>query len=78
MTTGGGIVSIVWDDATVENIVMSEGFSEKLGMGGIHILMSRVSSVTLRRLAALYTEHGNAYVEAPIFGRSEVAIAKKL
>src|SRR6266699_3804304 len=38
--TGGIVATIVWDDAAVESVVMSDGFLEQLGPGGIHISMS--------------------------------------
>ncbi len=77
--TGGGIVaSIVWDDAALESIVMSDGFLERLGQGGIHVSMSTVLPETSKRLAALHAQHGSFYVDAPIFGRPEAAIARQL
>ncbi len=78
VTTGGIVASIVWDDAALESVVMSEGFLEKLGQGGIHIAMSTVLPETSKKLAAIHTEHGCIYVEAPIFGGPEAAIAHEL
>lgn len=78
VTTGGVVASIVWDDAALESIVSSDGFLERLGAGGIHLSMSTVSPETSKRLAALHTEHGCIYVEAPIFGRPEAAVARQL
>ena len=76
MTTGGIVVTIVWDDAALESIVMSDGFLERLGPGGIHLSMSTVLPETSKKLAALHAQHGSAYVEAPIFGRPEAAVAR--
>lgn len=78
VTTGGIVASIVWDDAALESVVMSEGFLEQLGQGGIHIAMSTVLPETSKKLAAIHAEHGCIYVEAPIFGRPEAAIAHEL
>jgi 3-hydroxyisobutyrate dehydrogenase-like beta-hydroxyacid dehydrogenase len=78
VTAGGIIVTILWDDASVESIVMSDGFLEKLGMGGVHISMSTVSPDTSRKLAALHAEHGSILVEAPIFGVPQAAVARQL
>jgi 3-hydroxyisobutyrate dehydrogenase-like beta-hydroxyacid dehydrogenase len=78
VTTGGIIVTILWDDASVESIVMSDGFLEKLGMGGVHISMSTVSPDTSRKLASLHAEHGSILVEAPIFGVPQAAVARQL
>ncbi|GHO42365.1 NAD(P)-dependent oxidoreductase [Ktedonospora formicarum] len=76
--TGGVIASIVWDDAALESIVMSDGFLERLGAGGIHLSMSTVSPEMSKKLAAIHAQHGSTYVEAPIFGRPEAAVAHQL
>lgn len=78
VTRGGVVVTLVWDDAALEEIVGSEGFLERLGPGGVHISMSTVLPETARRLERLHAQHGCAYVEAPIFGRPEAAVARKL
>ncbi len=75
---GGIVVTLVWDDAAVESIVMSDGFLEQLGPGGIHVAMSTVLPETSKKLAAMHTQHGSAYIDAPIFGRPEAAIAQGL
>src|SRR5205085_10448278 len=63
VTTGGIVASIVWDDAALESVVMSDGFVEHLGPGGIHLSMSTVLPETSKKLAALHAQHGCAYVE---------------
>lgn len=78
VTTGGIVATIVWDDAALESIVMSDGFLEQLGSGGIHLSMSTVLPATAKKLAALHAQHGSIYVEAPIFGRPEAAGDRKL
>ncbi len=78
VTTGGIVVTIVWDDAALESVVMSHGFLEQLGPGGIHLSMSTVLPETSKKLAAIHAQHDCAYVEAPIFGRPEAAVAQKL
>ena len=78
VTSGGMVATIVWDDVALESIVMSEGFLERLGPGGIHLSMSTVSPETSKKLAAIHARHDCAYVEAPIFGRPEAAVAKQL
>ena len=77
-TTGGIVATIVWDDAALESIVISEGFLEHLGPGGIHLSMSTVLPETAKKLAAMHAQYGSAYVEAPIFGRPEAAVAHNL
>ncbi|MBV9712560.1 MAG: NAD(P)-dependent oxidoreductase [Ktedonobacteraceae bacterium] len=78
VTTGGIVATIVWDDAALESIVMSDGFLEQLGSGGIHLSMSTVLPETAKKLAAIHAQHGSIYIEAPIFGRPEAAVAHQL
>jgi 3-hydroxyisobutyrate dehydrogenase-like beta-hydroxyacid dehydrogenase len=78
VTTGGVVASIVWDDAALESVVMSDGFLEQLGSGGIHLSMSTVLPATSKRLAALHAQHGCLFVEAAVFGRPEAAVAHQL
>src|SRR5438270_10269433 len=42
VTSGGIVATLVWDDVALESIVMSGGFLEHLGPGGIHLSMSTV------------------------------------
>ena len=78
VTTGGIVATIVWDDVALESVVMSDGFVEQLGPGGIHLSMSTVLPETAKKLAALHAQHGSIYIEAPIFGRPEAAVAHQL
>jgi len=78
VSPGGIVVSLLWDDASVESVVTSDSFLERLGPGGIHISMSTVTPAGSKALAALHARHGAHFVEAPIFGRPEAAVAKML
>ena len=78
VTSGGIVATIVWDDAALESIVMSDGFLEHLGPNGIHLSMSTVLPETSKKLAAIHAQHGSVYIDAPIFGIPEAAIAQKL
>lgn len=78
LTRGGIVISVVWDDVALESIVMSEGFLEQLGPGGIHLSMSTIAPAAAQNLAATHAERGCYYVEAPVFGRPEAAAARKL
>jgi 3-hydroxyisobutyrate dehydrogenase-like beta-hydroxyacid dehydrogenase len=78
VVTGGVVITLVWDDAAVLGIVQSAGFLERLGAGGVHVSMSTILPETAQKLAALHGRHGSQFVEAPIFGRPEAAVAKKL
>jgi 3-hydroxyisobutyrate dehydrogenase-like beta-hydroxyacid dehydrogenase len=57
---------------------MSDGFLEQLGPNGIHLSMSTVSPEMSKKLAAIHAQHGSIFVEAPIFGRPEAAVARQL
>jgi 3-hydroxyisobutyrate dehydrogenase-like beta-hydroxyacid dehydrogenase len=78
LTTGGIVVSMVANDQALEETVMSPGFLERLGSGGIHLSMSTVSPTTSRKLAELHAEHNSTYVAAPVFGRPEAAASQQL
>jgi 3-hydroxyisobutyrate dehydrogenase-like beta-hydroxyacid dehydrogenase len=78
VVTGGIVISIVANDQALEEVVMSKGFLESLGPGGIHLSMSTVSPQTARKLAALHAQHGSIYLAAPVFGRPDAAAARKL
>ncbi|MZQ83281.1 NAD-binding protein [Paenibacillus sp. 5J-6] len=78
VTAGGIVVTILWDDESVESIVKSDGFLEQLGSEGIHISMSTLSPDTSRKLAVLHGEHGSILVEAPIFGVPQAAVGREL
>jgi 3-hydroxyisobutyrate dehydrogenase-like beta-hydroxyacid dehydrogenase len=75
---GGIVVSMVSNDAALQDIVESAGFLESLGPGGIHLSMSTVSPQTARKLAEIHARLGNHYVEAPVFGVPQAAAARKL
>ena len=75
---GGIVVSLLWDDASVESVVTGDDFLERLGQGGVHVSMSTISPEASKALAAIHARHGAHFVEAPIFGRPEAAVAKKL
>lgn len=73
---GGVVFTILWDDASLEEIV-SPAFLEALG-DGIHVSMTTVTPETSRRVAALHAKHGSTLVEAPIFGIPTAAVARQL
>jgi 3-hydroxyisobutyrate dehydrogenase-like beta-hydroxyacid dehydrogenase len=78
VSPGGIVCSLLWDDASVEEVVRSDDFLSRLGPDGVHVSMTTVSPECSKRLIALHAEHGVTMVEAPIFGRPEAATAKKL
>jgi 3-hydroxyisobutyrate dehydrogenase-like beta-hydroxyacid dehydrogenase len=78
VTTGGIVITLVSDDAALESVVTSEGFLERFGKGGLHLVMSTVAPETSRKMAALHAERGIQYVEAPVFGGPDAAEARQL
>jgi 3-hydroxyisobutyrate dehydrogenase-like beta-hydroxyacid dehydrogenase len=56
---GGVVFTILWDDASLEEMVRSPGFLDALGPGGTHVSMTTVTPGTARRMAALHAEHGS-------------------
>ena len=67
------------NDAALDAVTFGpDGFSERLGAGGLHISMSTVAPATSRRLAQEHAERGSLFLSAPVFGRPEAAAAKKL
>ena len=74
---GGVVFSILWDDASLEQLVSAE-LLDALGPGGVHVSMTTVTPETARRVAALHERNGSTYVEAPLFGIPAQAVARKL
>jgi 3-hydroxyisobutyrate dehydrogenase-like beta-hydroxyacid dehydrogenase len=77
--TGGIVVSMLADDASLESLVVGAGtIASRLAPDGIHLSMGTVGPATSRKLARHHAECGSSYVSAPVFGRPEAAQAKKL
>jgi 3-hydroxyisobutyrate dehydrogenase-like beta-hydroxyacid dehydrogenase len=76
---GGIVITMVADDSALESVMLGkDGILEHLGPGGIHISMSTVSPAIARCMTILHAQHSCTYVAAPVFGRPEAAMAKKL
>jgi 3-hydroxyisobutyrate dehydrogenase-like beta-hydroxyacid dehydrogenase len=71
-------MTILWGDESVEGVVASDDFAERLGPGGVHVSMSTISPEACGRLAALHARHGSHFVEAPLFGRPATALTKQM
>jgi 3-hydroxyisobutyrate dehydrogenase-like beta-hydroxyacid dehydrogenase len=72
------VMTMLADDAAVEQVVFEERLVELLPRGAIHVSMSTISVRLAQRLAAAHAEHGSTYVSAPVFGRPDAAAAAKL
>jgi 3-hydroxyisobutyrate dehydrogenase-like beta-hydroxyacid dehydrogenase len=78
-TPGGVVFSIVADDAALTQVaVEGDALARTLGPGGVHISMSTVSPDAATRVAQHHEAFGVSYVAAPVFGRPEAAVARKL
>lgn len=76
---GGIVITMLANDAAVEEVVMGQGgLLDRLGPGGIHLSTSTISPATAQRLADLHAAHGSTLVSAPVFGRPDAAAARKL
>jgi 3-hydroxyisobutyrate dehydrogenase-like beta-hydroxyacid dehydrogenase len=78
VSPGGVVFSMVSDDRALDEIVGSDGFLARLSGGGVHVGMSTVGPDTSRAMAARHAAAGSLYVAAPVFGRPDMAAARKL
>ena len=73
------VISMLADDAAVETVTCGPaGILAQLQPAAVHVSCSTISVALSERLAALHAEAGRGYVAAPVFGRPEAAVAKKL
>lgn len=76
---GGVVITMLANDEAVKSVTLGkDGFLERLGSKGIHISMSTISPALARELAGIHKQRGCTYVSAPVFGRPEAAVARKL
>ena len=73
------VFTIVSDDAALKEISSVEnGLAGHLKRDSIHVSMSTILPQTAAEIAALHREHKQHYLAAPVFGRPEAAVLKKL
>ncbi len=73
------VFTMVSDDAALKSICNNEeGLLQNLPKGALHISMSTILPQTASDIASLHEEYHQRYLAAPVFGRPEAAIAKKL
>jgi 3-hydroxyisobutyrate dehydrogenase-like beta-hydroxyacid dehydrogenase len=76
---GDVVITMLADDAAVENVVYgSGGVLASLRKGAIHISSSTISTTLSQRLSADHASAGQRFVAAPVFGRPDVAAAGEL
>jgi 3-hydroxyisobutyrate dehydrogenase-like beta-hydroxyacid dehydrogenase len=73
------VISMLADDAAVEAVSFdANGILTELQPGAVHVSCSTISVALSERLAAAHADAGLGYVAAPVFGRPEAAVAKRL
>lgn len=78
-TLGSGLViSMLADDAALEQVWIANGLTSKMPPGALHLNMASVSLAMGQRLNALHHDAGVQYVAAPVFGRPEFAARGEL
>ncbi|HEY0464147.1 MAG TPA: NAD(P)-dependent oxidoreductase [Polyangiaceae bacterium] len=73
------VISMLADDTAVEAVTFgAAGILAELQPSAVHVSCSTISVALSERLAAAHAEAGIGYVAAPVFGRPDAAVAKKL
>jgi len=73
------VLTLVSDDAAIKSLVDGEnGLLKHLQPGSIHVSMSTILPQTAMDLANLHRREHQHYLAAPVFGRPEAAVARKL
>ena len=73
------VITMLSDDVAIRAVTFGEGkLLASLGRGGIHLGMSTISVALAAELATVHAEAGQRYVNAPVFGRPDMAAARKL
>jgi len=71
--TGEVVITMLADDAAVQNVWIDNGLVSKMPMKSLHLNMASVSLAMGKTLDQLHQQHGSRYVCAPVFGRPEFA-----
>lgn len=72
------VFTMVADDAAITSVCTGQqGLINQLTPGSIHISMSTILPQTATELAEQHKKSGLHYISAPVFGRPEVARARK-
>jgi 3-hydroxyisobutyrate dehydrogenase-like beta-hydroxyacid dehydrogenase len=75
---GQVLITMLSDDAAVEDVIFGQGCLSALGPNGIHVSMSTISVALSDRLTEAHRNAGQAYAAAPVFGRPEAAAVAEL
>src|SRR6188768_661927 len=73
------VISMLADDSAVEAVTFgAAGILAELQPSAVHVSCSTISVALGDRLANAHAQAGLGYVAAPVFGRPEAAVARKL
>jgi len=73
------VISMLADDLAVEAVTLgASGILAELQPDAVHVSCSTISVALCDRLATEHAKAGRGYVAAPVFGRPEAAVARKL
>lgn len=76
---GCTVITMLANDEAVKEIVKGkDGIAAALGKDETHISMSTVAPTTTDEIYEAHQRHNTAFIAAPVFGRPDVAAAKKL
>lgn len=75
----GIVITILANDRALEEVVLGEnGILSNMETNSIHLSMSTVSPMTSAKLAEAHQQQGSHYLAAPVFGRPDAVVARKL
>ncbi len=78
--SGDAVITMLSNDAAVEEVVFdtANGILTRGGKGTIHLSMSTISPVLVKRMAEAYGSRDLSFVSAPVLGRPDVAARGEL
>jgi len=76
---GGIVITLLSNDQALEEVVLGkQGLLSSLTAASVHLSMSTVAPATAQKLAAQHKQQGAHYLAAPVFGRPDAVVARKL
>lgn len=75
---GDAVISMLADDDAVRAVFVDQHLIENAPKTTVHVNMATVSVSFSEQLSLLHRDAGVPYVAAPVFGRTEVALAGRL
>ena len=75
---GDAVITMLADDDALRGILGGGTLLAQAPKTLLHINMATISVAFAKELTALHAQHGLGYLAAPVFGRTEVAVAAQL